>query len=235
MIQGKVLYGPMKALIGSNWLTVTDEGIHYEGKATPKGKLLGKKVELDIPFSELNCTKMGSTYNIWGQGYSFNISTASNEDAKGLEYIYQRSMEKIMKKLDEEHIMRCNVCGKVFTYTELDVRSSKRAVEEAAQAQQRANMDYLFGSTVRGTIAQGNANAAMNAASEKESKIGRCPHCNSTNVTEISAEEAAKAAETPAAPAASSMDELKKLKELLDMGIITQEEFDAKKKQLLGL
>ena len=30
-------------------------------------------------------------------------------------------------------------------------------------------------------------------------------------------------------------DELKKLKELLDMGIITQEEFDAKKKQLLGL
>ena len=29
--------------------------------------------------------------------------------------------------------------------------------------------------------------------------------------------------------------ELKKFKELLDMGIITQEEFDAKKKQLLGL
>ena len=34
---------------------------------------------------------------------------------------------------------------------------------------------------------------------------------------------------------ASSSDELKKLKELLDMGIISQEEFDAKKKQLLGL
>ena len=34
---------------------------------------------------------------------------------------------------------------------------------------------------------------------------------------------------------ASAADELKKFKELLDMGIITQEEFDAKKKQLLGL
>ena len=34
---------------------------------------------------------------------------------------------------------------------------------------------------------------------------------------------------------ASSADELKKFKELLDMGIISQEEFDAKKKQLLGL
>ena len=35
--------------------------------------------------------------------------------------------------------------------------------------------------------------------------------------------------------AVSSADELKKFKDLLDSGIITQEEFDAKKKQLLGL
>ena len=41
-------------------------------------------------------------------------------------------------------------------------------------------------------------------------------------------------ASAPAA-AVSPMDELKKLKDLLDMQIITQEEFDAKKKQLLGL
>ena len=34
--------------------------------------------------------------------------------------------------------------------------------------------------------------------------------------------------------ATSPAEELKKMKELLDMGIITQEEFDAKKKQLLG-
>ena len=33
----------------------------------------------------------------------------------------------------------------------------------------------------------------------------------------------------------SAADEIKKFKELLDMGAITQEEFDAKKKQLLGL
>ena len=33
----------------------------------------------------------------------------------------------------------------------------------------------------------------------------------------------------------SNADELKKFKELLDQGIISQEEFDAKKKQLLGL
>ncbi|MBQ8796637.1 MAG: SHOCT domain-containing protein [Oscillospiraceae bacterium] len=36
-------------------------------------------------------------------------------------------------------------------------------------------------------------------------------------------------------PATSNADELKKYKELFDMGVISQEEFDAKKKQLLGL
>ena len=33
----------------------------------------------------------------------------------------------------------------------------------------------------------------------------------------------------------SNIEELKKYKELLDMGVISQEEFNAKKKQLLGL
>lgn len=39
----------------------------------------------------------------------------------------------------------------------------------------------------------------------------------------------------PAAPVNDEADKLKKYKELLDCGAITQEEFDAKKKQLLGL
>ncbi len=43
------------------------------------------------------------------------------------------------------------------------------------------------------------------------------------------------AANRPSIQQVSAADELKKFKELMDMGIITQEEFDAKKKQLLGL
>ena len=38
-----------------------------------------------------------------------------------------------------------------------------------------------------------------------------------------------------AAPAPGGAAELKQYKELLDSGVISQEEFDAKKKQLLGL
>ena len=48
-------------------------------------------------------------------------------------------------------------------------------------------------------------------------------------------EEAKNGGNNKVEPAVSTADELKKFKELLDMGIITQEEFDAKKKQLLGL
>lgn len=52
---------------------------------------------------------------------------------------------------------------------------------------------------------------------------------------EISANAAAPVAASAAASQADAADALKKFKELLDMGVITQEEFDAKKRQLLGL
>lgn len=42
-------------------------------------------------------------------------------------------------------------------------------------------------------------------------------------------------APVPVQPQASDADELKKYKELLDSGAITQEEYDAKKKQLLNI
>ena len=42
-------------------------------------------------------------------------------------------------------------------------------------------------------------------------------------------------ASQPAVQQISSADELRKFKELLDIGVITQAEFDAKKKQLLGI
>ena len=47
-----------------------------------------------------------------------------------------------------------------------------------------------------------------------------------------------KATVPNAAPQPANADyteELKKIKQLLDMGVISQEEFDAKKKQILGL
>ena len=48
-------------------------------------------------------------------------------------------------------------------------------------------------------------------------------------------QEKSKPATIVEAPKSDEADQLKKYKDLLDSGVITQEEFDAKKKQLLGL
>lgn len=65
------------------------------------------------------------------------------------------------------------------------------------------------------------------------------PTVSATDAPAVSATDA-PAATTTDAPAASSskpsyLDELEKLSQLHDQGVITDEEFEAKKKQLLGL
>ena len=55
-----------------------------------------------------------------------------------------------------------------------------------------------------------------------------------TSITDIKESEDHKNQPTPSTEN-SAADELLKFKQLLDMGAITQDEFDAKKKQLLGL
>ncbi len=61
--------------------------------------------------------------------------------------------------------------------------------------------------------------AAANKAIEENKKSNKAIPAPSTTVVQNT----------------SNADELKKYKDLLDSGVITQEEFDAKKKQLLGL
>ena len=57
-------------------------------------------------------------------------------------------------------------------------------------------------------------------------------YSRSVSIVEMEHEEsAAVSAQSPA----NGFEEIKRFKELLDMGIITQEEFDGKKKRLLGL
>ena len=65
----------------------------------------------------------------------------------------------------------------------------------------------------------------------------KCPRCNSTDLKDLTEEElnAEQAKNANSGGNFSTADELKKFKELLDIGAITQEEFDAKKKKLLGL
>lgn len=73
------------------------------------------------------------------------------------------------------------------------------------------------------------AGAGMMSGVQQPSNANQNPFIN------VAGAATANTTETPAQVQGDPYAELKKMKELLDAGIITQEDFDAKKKQLLGI
>ena len=127
---------------------------------------------------------------------------------------------------------RCNVCGKIFCYTLEDLEESRRHAKNAAWSSISTIAGGLSGNYAAGATSNQSAQDELNRIVDYD----KCPSCGSRDLVDITDEEIARinAGQNVQAPI-SSADELKKFKELLDMGVITQEEFDAKKKQLLGL
>lgn len=133
-----------------------------------------------------------------------------------------------------EYRRKCNVCGKVFCFTEKDLRENTQHAKEAAVSGALQMGETLVGTRLGAYAAQSSADRAMSKIVDYK----KCPYCNSTDISEISEDEYERVsapASVHSTPNVSAADELRKFKELLDMGVITQEEFNAKKKQLLGL
>ena len=142
--------------------------------------------------------------------------------------------DKVIMEDFEEIYMKCNVCGHVFCFSGLDVKQNIQHEKDAQKSALRSVGQALFTNQISSQLSKNEAQKHMDQIVD----YSHCPKCHSADLVQITAEEAKNSTaqqNVPAAPAASAMDELKKLKELLDMGIVTQEEFDAKKKQLLGL
>jgi len=218
-----------------NILEISDEGIIVTGTKADGGKSIKIDKEL-FPYGSLRDIKVGFLgFSFW-HGKELVSYVPSDKEQKAkiqklLPTIVQRNASS-----SKEYRKKCTVCGHVFCYTDEDLRQNLK----------NAKMGII--SSV-GTIAAatgGNAYAAYenNKLTEKnKSKIidyKKCPNCNSTHLVDITEEEFAQEANknnpsSSAEPAVSAADEIKKFKELFDMGVITQEEFDAKKKQLLGL
>lgn len=132
-----------------------------------------------------------------------------------------------------EYRKRCNVCGKVFCYTQKDIDDSAKNARAGALSAVGTIANAL-GGTMYGAV---EMNKMTDRQMSKVRDFTKCPYCNSSDLRDITEEEFNQSNNSNNAPqtAASAADEIKKFKELLDMGVITQEEFDAKKKQLLGL
>ena len=150
--------------------------------------------------------------------------------------------DTVSKKLlivdpDEIEIRKkCTVCGHIFCYNPVDVAKNKQHATDAVLSSIAGTAGALSGHSAASATHVGNAQAELDRIVDYD----RCPKCGSRSLRELTKEEfqqemkAANAQQTETT-ANSAADELKKFKELLDMGVINQEEFDAKKKQLLGL
>lgn len=121
---------------------------------------------------------------------------------------------------------RCNVCGATFCYTYEDYQKNEKLKKSVASDKRFAALSALSVSTLQSAVLQGNANSTAS----KIRDFDTCPTCGSKDLTELD-ENITASGPAPVSPT----EEIKKYKELLDMGIITQEEFEVKKKDLLGL
>ena len=156
---------------------------------------------------------------------------------KAAEYILSvvrgEDPKKKMQQIEKGYRKICNVCGHIFCYTQEDLEKNNKLRYDATYERSMGKSEWWTTSMVTG-------NQRQQRADELESRIidyNKCPKCGSKDIRDATDAdiEKSKAPQGAVVQQASAADELKKFKDLLDAGIISQEEFDAKKKQLLGL
>ena len=229
-----------KAGMNKEW-TLTDDRIIIGRKEIMLSSIF--KIEHLLQF---NCYSIIVRFGngIFDQvGLHYPISQ-EEDGAKAAKYIIDHSSDEESKKKQAEseqfgvddYYMQCDFCKHVFHYTLDDLLDDAHAEIAAAKQGVFGGVNMMVGNAYIGK-------SDVNRAEDKQAAIpdrNRCPKCGGSKLNRISEEEARAEIEKQNAPAqvvaqTSAADELKKFKELLDMGVISQEEFDAKKKQLLGL
>ena len=160
--------------------------------------------------------------------------TEANASGRALKWDANIGKVIMVEKEDIEIRKKCRNCGHIMCYNPVDLDNNKKAVDNA-----RLNALGSLGNAMNGNYA---ASAIYNQTAQNGMNqirdFNRCPACGSIDLVTLTKEQfefERNAQNAPAIQALSPAEELKKFKDLLDAGIITQEEFDAKKKQLLGL
>lgn len=127
-----------------------------------------------------------------------------------------------------EYRKKCNICGNIFCYTDKDIEKNNLRMKLAK--------NYSRSMITQGLIDNNKIDWRYNQEKMEQSldkiiDFSRCPKCGSTDLTDYIKDENVETNVTNN----SNIDEITKYKELLDKGILTQEEFDKKKKELLKL
>ena len=134
---------------------------------------------------------------------------------------------------DTEVRMKCNTCGHIYCYNAKDIERNRQNAKSATRNAISGMANAVGGTQIGARLDTASAQNYL----DKVVDYSKCPKCNSIDVHALSKEEFAEEQKAVGVgnSFSSAADEIKKYKELLDNGVISQEEFDAKKKQLLGL
>lgn len=238
----------IKPKLRANW-TITDNEITVGKKTIEISSLTGLE---NNPKRGLMYVyrkgKYSETYNMDdGIPLTYNPKKDIDDVKKVIEYLlsffddenYDISVDEktgktyVTKKREyvkpKQFYKKCNTCGHIYCYTQADLNKNKQLSREAA-----AN---TFASAFGPAIMSATYNQTANDNKSRIVDYDKCPNCNSVDVISITEEEAENISKNQNTQQAgvSQADELKKFKELFDSGVITQEEFDAKKKEILGL
>lgn len=204
------------------YLAVTDEKIIFRDGI--KEDFIQYSEIVHIKWS-LGCVQFQAKY----RNYNFAVEKVDkqrmNEAIETVKELMKTASDKTYRKV-------CKVCGHIFCYTGKDLMENSKLNRDARREYTTAALNILFTSTVVG-------NQNMQRGDNKSTQMvdyNKCPRCGSEDLADATEEDIQRnQMQGTVQPQISAADELKKFKELLDMEIITQEEFNAKKKQLLGL
>lgn len=162
-----------------------------------------------------------------------------NNGGAGKAFKYDNNSKKIVVvDIGEVEVRKkCNICGHIFCYVPMDEIQNKREVHRELNRSILSGISGLASAgSVRGAIDRQSSSNSLNNALNQIIDYNQCPKCGSRNLQILSKEAYKKEQLTNIQNTdIQFVDELKKYKELLDSGVITEEEFNAKKKQLLGL
>lgn len=136
--------------------------------------------------------------------------------------------EKVTEKNEnKEYRKKCNVCGYIFCYTDEDIIANN-------EKRKLANR-YRVGMVTQGLMGNNKIDWRYNQEKMEQSlsqiiDFSKCFKCGSTDIIDYNNEK-----QNEENVSINNIDEIVKYKELLDNGILTKEEFDKKKKEILNL
>ena len=208
--------------LGKQVAVFTNIGIEYYS-ALPE--------EVSINYKNMESIEFNGSYIVVKELNKDRVVYTFNDEDK--ERLKNTIMQINKNSIPKEKRIRCNVCGHIYCYSKTDIDENNHNKTLAGLHTFSAAVNAIGGTAYNMHEEQKHADAA----NAKIIDFSKCPKCNSSDIIALTDEEWQKINNKSESTTntMSAADEIKKFKDLLDSGIISQEEFDEKKKQLLGL